>query len=67
MDLATILGLGGAALTVTGAILQGGSPEMFFNIPSILIVIVGSIFVTMVKFNLKHYLSAMKISRTFAL
>lgn len=62
MDFATIIGMFGALATIAGAIFTGGSPGFFFNVPSLLIVVVGSIFATMTKFGLKQYFSAIKIS-----
>ena len=62
MDLATLLGLVGAMGVVIAAILTGGSPIMFFNIPSILIVLAGTMLVVMVKFNLDHFLGAFKVA-----
>lgn len=60
MDIATLLGLIGSTAIVASAIVLGGSAGMFFNIPSILIVIGGSLFVVMAKFSFKNFSIAMK-------
>ena len=55
MDLATLLGLVGAIGIVTAAILSGGSALVFFNIPSLLIVLGGTCAVVMIKFSLQQF------------
>ena len=45
MDLATLIGLVGAILTVGVAIGMGGVPSAFVNAPSLVIVIVGTLLV----------------------
>ena len=62
MDIATILGLTGSFAFVLMAMLLGGGIAMFFDIPSVLIVIAGSNFVVMSKFNLGQYFAASKIA-----
>ncbi len=62
MDLATLLGLLGALGIVGAAIALGGSAGIFINVPSILIVVVGSIFVVLMKFPLGHFLGAVKVA-----
>lgn len=62
MDLATLIGMIGAmAIIVTAMVLSGGV-GMFVDIPSVLIVIVGSIFVVMAKFGLGQFLGAGKVA-----
>lgn len=62
MDLATLIGiLGGAAIIITAMVLSGGV-GMFMDVPSILIVLVGSIFVVMAKFGLNQFLGAAKVA-----
>ena len=46
---------------VLSAILLGAASGMFFNIPSILIVVGGSIFVVLAKFSLQQFLGAVKV------
>ena len=62
MDLATLIGLVGAFLTVGSAIILGGSAGVFVNGPSLIIVLVGTIMVTLMKFSLGQFLSAAKVA-----
>lgn len=58
MDLATLIGLIGGFAVVAVSIMLGGSFGAFINVPSLMIVIVGTILVTMMKFSLGQFLSA---------
>ncbi|GJM14461.1 MAG: flagellar motor protein PomA [Pseudohongiella sp.] len=58
MDLATLLGLLGAWALVVATIVLGGSAHMFMNVPSLLIVIGGSLMVVMMKFGIGQFFSA---------
>ena len=62
MDLATIIGLVGAfAMIVMAMVLSsGGDVIMFFDVPSVLIVIVGSHFVVLMKYSMAQFLGAAK-------
>lgn len=62
MDLATLVGLLGAFGVVIGSMILGGSPQIFVNVPSLLIVLVGSLFVVLMKFSLGQFLNAMKVA-----
>ena len=62
MDLATLLGMLGAIGVVLAAIMTGGSPLVFVNIPSLLIVVLGTVLVVMIKFNLGQFLGAFKVA-----
>ena len=62
MDLATLIGLLGAFGIVIYAMLSGGDIGMFVNAPSLLIVLVGSLFVVLMKFNLGQFLGAIKVA-----
>ena len=62
MDLATLIGILGAFGIVIFAMLSGGSLGMFVNTPSLLIVLVGSLFVVLMKFNLGQFLGAIKVA-----
>jgi chemotaxis protein MotA len=53
--------IGAMAIIVTAMVLSGGV-GMFVDIPSVLIVIVGSLFVVMAKFGLKQFLGAGKVA-----
>ena len=57
MDLATLIGLVGALATVTTAVLMGGAAGVFVNAPSLVIVLVGTLLVTMIKFSLGQFLA----------
>lgn len=60
MDNGSIIGLIGAWVIVVIAILIGGSILLFVDAPSVLIVIGGSTFAVMAKFDLKQFMGAFK-------
>ncbi|NVK37721.1 MAG: flagellar motor protein PomA [Gammaproteobacteria bacterium] len=62
MDLATIVGVIGAWIIVVMAMVMGGDPAMFVNVPSMLIVVGGAIFAVLMKFELSQFLAAGKIA-----
>ncbi|MDF1761926.1 MAG: flagellar motor protein PomA [Oleibacter sp.] len=62
MDLASLVGLVGAFGIVVFAMVLGGDIMMFVNVPSLLIVIVGSMFAVMMKYELAQFLSAIKVA-----
>ncbi|BCV65905.1 flagellar motor protein PomA [Shewanella carassii] len=62
MDLATLIGLIGAFAFIIMAMVSSGGIAIFIDVPSVLIVFVGSLFVVMMKFNLKQFLGAVKIA-----
>lgn len=62
MDLATLVGLLGALGIVIAAMVLGGDVGIFVNVPSILIVIGGSLFVVLIKFTLGQFLAAGKVA-----
>lgn len=62
MDLATLVGLIGAFAIVIMAMVLGGDVMMFVNVPSLLIVVVGSIFAVLMKFELTQFLGAAKVA-----
>ena len=64
MDLATLVGMLGAIGIVLAAILTGGSALVFVNVPSILIVVAGTVMVVMIKFSLGQFLGATKVALT---
>ncbi|WP_351076432.1 flagellar motor protein PomA [Shewanella sp. CAL98-MNA-CIBAN-0140] len=61
MDLATLIGIIGAFAFIIGAMITSGGLGLFIDVPSILIVVAGSLFVVMMKFNLKQFLGSIKI------
>lgn len=62
MDLATLIGLIGAFGIVIASILLGGSAGTFINTPSLLVVLGGTVMVTMMKFSLGKFLGAAGIA-----
>jgi len=61
LDLATVLGLAGAVFLIVAAIVLGGSPGSFFDIPAIMIVILGTYAVTMVSFSARDVFAAQRV------
>ncbi|MEM1187760.1 MAG: flagellar motor protein PomA [Pseudomonadota bacterium] len=64
MDLATLVGMLGAIGIVLAAILTGGSALVFVNVPSILIVVAGTVMVVMIKFSMGQFFGAFKVAMT---
>lgn len=62
MDLATIVGLLGAMGLIVATMLMSGDLMMFVNIPSVVIVLGGSMFAVMAKFGLSQFLGAAKVA-----
>jgi len=62
MDLATLIGLVGAVGVIVGAIALGGDFGQFINVPSIVIVVGGSIAAVLIKYPLANFLGAFKIA-----
>lgn len=62
MDLATLIGLIGAFGIVMASIILGGSAGTFVNVPSLLVVLGGTVMVTMMKFSLGKFLGAASIA-----
>lgn len=62
MDLATIIGLAGAAAMVAIAVLLGGNVLMFLDWPSALLVVGGSVFVVLSKFGMNQFLGAFRVA-----
>ncbi|PYF78381.1 MULTISPECIES: flagellar motor protein PomA [Marinomonas] len=62
MDIATLIGLIGSFIVIISAIFVGGSAGMFVNVPSILIVLIGSLFVVLMQYPLSQFLSAGKVA-----
>lgn len=63
MDSATVIGLVGAFGVVLGAILLGGSVGIFLNVPSLVIVLGGTLMVVLIKFNLDQFIGAMGVAK----
>ncbi len=62
MDLATLIGLIGAFGIVLASIMIGGSAGTFVNTPSLLVVLGGTVLVTMMKFSLGKFAGAASIA-----
>jgi chemotaxis protein MotA len=62
MDFATLIGLLGALGIIVAAIIVGGSAIIFVNVPSVLIVVGGTMFAVLMKFPLAHFFTAFKIA-----
>jgi chemotaxis protein MotA len=62
VDLATIIGIIGAMGFVLMAMVLGGELGMFFNVPSILIVFCGTLFVVLSQFTMGQFFGAGKIA-----
>ena len=62
MDLATLAGLLGVFGIVIAAMLMAGTGSMFLDVPSLLIVLVGTMFAVLMKFTLGQFLGAFKVA-----
>lgn len=62
MDLATLIGMLGAIGFIVMSMVMGGDIMMFVNVPSILIVFGGSLFVVMSAYTMGQFFSAGKIA-----
>ena len=61
MDIATLVGLLGGFGIIIGAIATGGDVMMFFDVPSVLIVIGGTFMVTLMQVSLGDFLGSFAI------
>jgi len=61
VDLATLIGFLTAAGIILAAIVLGGDPLMFFNVPSLLVVGGGTIGAVLMQFSVAQFLGAMKV------
>lgn len=62
MDLATLIGLIGGMTFILMAMLLGGTLAMFVDLPSVLIVFGGTLFVVLMKFTVGQFFGAFKIA-----
>ncbi len=62
MDIATILGLSFGSIILIVSILMGGSPGLFLNIPSILIVVGGTIATSFIRYSMADVINTMKVA-----
>lgn len=63
MDIATIFGVVSAFGLVVGAILMGGGLGLFINIPSLLIVVGGTMGATMINYPLRDVLGVFSVAK----
>ena len=54
LDFATLLGIIGAFVVIGLAMVLGGSPDSFVDLPAILIVVFGTVLVTAISFSLEE-------------
>lgn len=62
MDIATLIGLIGSFAIIIASMMMGGPIMMFVNVPSLLIVFVGTLFVVLMKFSLEQFIGAIKVA-----
>jgi chemotaxis protein MotA len=62
VDLATLIGLVGACVVVGTAIVLGGSVASFVDSASLLLVVGGTLLVTLMKFSVNQFLNATKVA-----
>ena len=61
IDFATIVGVIAAFALVAAAVILGGSPSTFFNLPALLIVLGGTFAITTVCFSFSEMMRAIKV------
>ena len=62
MDLATLLGIMGALGVITASVTIGGNPLGFINVPSMLVVLGGTIMVVLSRVTLAQFLGSFKVA-----
>ena len=61
VDIATIVGLMFGSLLIVAAVLLGGSPEIFINIPAMLIVFGGTFAAILIRFPADEVKNTLKV------
>lgn len=61
MDIATLIGFLGGVGVITSAVVLGGNPLVFINVPSILVVIGGTMMVTLMKITVAEFFGSVFI------
>ncbi|GAB4175468.1 MAG: motility protein A [Calditrichia bacterium] len=61
MDIATIIGILAGLVLIFASIVMGGSPTVFIDVPSMLIVFGGTVAATLIAYPLNEVLSVMKV------
>ena len=62
MDFATIIGLIGGIVLISVAVTSGSDAALFISIPSLMIVLGGTIAATLIKFPIKHCFNSIKVA-----
>ena len=62
MDIATIIGLVGGTILILLAIVTGGSPTIFLNIPGLLIVVGGTFATCFIKFTMTDVINSVSVA-----
>lgn len=62
MDLATIIGIVFGSVILLAAVVLGGSPLMFINIPSVLIVVGGTVATAFIRFSMNDVINSLKVA-----
>jgi chemotaxis protein MotA len=66
VDIATVIGLFFGAVLIVAAVVMGGSAALFVNVPSILIVVGGTLAATLIKFSLRDVIGSVGVAmKTF--
>ena len=60
MDLATIVGFVGGTVVVVGVMITAGGLELYWDLTSIVIVLGGSLFATLIRLSIPAYLAGLK-------
>lgn len=62
MDIATLIGLFGALAVIASSIVLGGDPGQFINVPSMVVVIGGTLMVALCQVSLGQFLGSFKVA-----
>jgi chemotaxis protein MotA len=62
LDFATIIGFIGGLGIIIAAIASGGDVMMFVDVPSVLIVVIGTFMVTLMQLSISEFLSSFKVA-----
>ncbi len=62
MDLATLIGILGGLGVVLSAILLGTAPALFINVPSLIIVVGGTLAVTLTRVSIQQFFATFKVA-----
>lgn len=62
MDIATVIGLVSGTVLIFGSIMLGGSLGTFINVPSLLVVVGGTIAVTLIRFKMADVIGSIKVT-----